>query len=554
MKKTILLFVAAIFSLISFNVSADVVSQEVAKKTADNLLSLDSEWHGLEDATMRLVERDGVPAYYIIEYNAGGWAIVSAQTTATPLIGYNPTGTYAAPEPMQHMLNISAQKIVERASDDLAVEHVGWRRAMQRKPAADPVSVPDIAPIIPVNLNQSDPYNRYCPTIEGRKALVGCVAVATTQAMAVHSFPDQGQGKHTYSDANTGSHTVDFDNEAPYDWDAIIAGDGDEAARILYHVGVAVNMMYGLQFSGAFTDDAYKALYRNFRYDKEKLQLTYRFEHDDNEWLEMLLNELILGRAIIYQGAMNSEGEGGHCWNLDGWKQATQKVHCNWGWGGYGDGYFSLDDMSDDFQGIDLNYHHGAILGVGTPTTAPYGIKISRNKFEEGTAAGVALADVTVSCEDETAEIGYETFGPKNVRGEHTTSPYQVQDGKLVATKAVANTNAFKYLKMKVTNLSTGETFEKEFSFTITQGNGAVDAALSDAVQVYPIVATDVLTVETPTAGGEYAIYTMTGAQVAAGEIAGYKTEINLSHLAVGNYILRYVHSDGVGVKTFIKR
>ena len=140
------------------------------------------------------------------------------------------------------------------------------------------------------------------------------------------------------------------------------------------------------------------------------------------------------------------------------------------------------------------------------------------------------------------------------MRGEHTTSPYQVQDGKLVATKAVANTNAFKYLKMKVTNLSTGETFEKEFSFTITQGNGAVDAALSDAVQVYPTVATDVLTVETPTAGGEYAIYTMTGAQVAAGEIAGYKTEINLSHLAVGNYILRYVHSDGVGVKTFIKR
>ena len=196
---------------------------------------------------------------------------------------------------------------------------------------------------------------------------------------------------------------------------------------------------------------------------------------------------------------------------------------------------------------------NGAVIGVGTPTTAPYGIKLSKTKFAEGTAAGVVLADVTVSCEDETAEIGFETFGPKNVRGQHTTSPYQVQDGKLVATKAVANTNAFKYLKMKVTNLSTGETFEKEFSLSITDA-GAVDAALSDAMRVYPSVTTDVLTVETPTAGGEYAVYNMTGAQVAAGEIDGYKTDINVSSLVPGTYILRYMHSDGVGVKTFIKK
>jgi hypothetical protein len=318
-------------------------------------------------------------------------------------------------------------------------------------------------------------------------------------------------------------------------------------------VGVAVNMMYNPSFSGAFTDDAYKALYRNFRYDQEKLLLAYRYEYDDDVWLSMLLEELVLGRAVIYQGAMNAEGQGGHCWNIDGWKQATQKVHCNWGWGGHGDGYFNLDDLSDEYQGIELNYHHGAIMGVGTPTTAPYGIKLSRTKFVEGTAAGVALADVTVLCEDESAVMVYELFGPKNVKGQHTTSPYEVQNGKLVATKTVANTNAFKYLKMVVTNQSTGEAFEKEFSFEIV-ADGAVDAVLSDAMRLYPSVTTSAITVDTPTADGEYAIYNISGAQVAAGEVDGYSVEINVSNLAAGTYILRYVHGEGVGVKTFIKK
>ncbi|MBR6750545.1 MAG: T9SS type A sorting domain-containing protein [Bacteroidaceae bacterium] len=33
-----------------------------------------------------------------------------------------------------------------------------------------------------------------------------------------------------------------------------------------------------------------------------------------------------------------------------------------------------------------------------------------------------------------------------------------------------------------------------------------------------------------------------------------YKTEIGVSSLTAGTYILRYVHNNGVGVKTFIKK
>ena len=559
MKRIFTLLSVAVLSVLFLNVQAEVISQNVAKKVADNLISLDESWHGVNDATIRLVEFDGEPAYYIVEYTHGGWAIVSAQSSATPLIGYNTTGRYVAPEPMQEMLDVSANYIVGMARMDGSVRHKGWQLAMQRKPAADPSTTPSIEPLIPTNLNQSDPYNKYCPPISGKKALVGCVAVATTQAMMVQRYPDQGQGKFTYTDSEggTGTHTVDFENQY-YDWDAIINCDQtkeyDAVARILYQVGVSVKMMYGLTFSGAFTADAYEALHRNFRYDKDKLRLAFRYQYSDDEWLGMVLEDIYLGRAVIYQGAATEDGQGGHCWNLDGWNASTKKVHVNWGWGGYGDGYFDLDNMTDSYQGISFNYHHGAIFGVGTPTTAPYAIKLSTEKFVIGTAAGVALADVIVSCEDPEANLAYEILGPKNIMGKHTVSPYSVQDGKLVASEAVQDVNKFKYMLMTVTNTNTGESFTKEFTISLTKEDGAVDAVMSDAIRVYPSVADNNLTVEVPAVGGEYAVYSVAGVQVLSGNLSQYKTEIGVSSLTAGTYILRYVHNNGVGVKTFIKK
>ena len=557
MKKFFTYVMAVVLSAFVLNVNAEVVTPEVAKETADNFLTLDENWRGANDATVTLVERDGIPAYYIVEYNGGGWALVSAQSSTSPMLGYNTDGNYVAPAPMQWFLDLNAQYIVDLSRIEGDVKHEGWRRAMQRKPAEDITTYPDIEPMVMTDLNQSNPYNKYCPTIDSKKSLVGCVAVAMTQAMMVQEFPERPVGKFSYTDndGGTGTHTIDFDKEADYDWQAVIncdqTGNYDEAARILYHAGVAARMMYGLSFSGAYMNDACEAMHRNFGYDKEKLQLVFRYEHSDDEWMQMLLDDLLLGRVVIYQGAANEKGEGGHSWNIDGWKRSTQMVHCNWGWGGHGNGYFSIDNLNDDYQGISLNYHHGAILGVGTPTTAPYGIKLSTTSFAKGTPAGTALADVIVACEDAEAQLSFETFGPNNVAGKPTTSPYVVEDGKLKTTQEVADSNKFKYLKIKVTNTSTGEFFEKEFSINITSG---VSSVMSDAMRVYPSVVENSLTIEVPMSGGEYAIYSVSGVQVAAGEMAGYTTQLDLSSLAAGTYILRYTHSEGVGVKTFIKK
>ena len=531
--------------------SAEVVSQDVAKQTADNFLSLDSEWQGAGEATVRLVENDGEAAYYIVEYNAGGWAIVSAQSSSSPVIAYNPTGVYEAPVPMQAVLDANARRIVDLARVDANVEHADWKRVMQRKPAADPASTPDVAPLITVDLNQSSPYNKYCPKIDGESCLVGCVAVGMAQAMMVQRYPIAPKGKHTYVCDGVGSLSVDYDKEAEYDWDAMFAceetGNYDEVARLLYHCGVSVDMGYGVNGSGTGDSPVPSALVNNFSYDKNFVKLINKPD-DGKGWLDILLDEIYLGRVIIYFG---SNEESGHCWNLDGWKQSTQMVHVNWGWGGYGNSYFKIDAMQDQYQGMSFPYYNSAVVGVGTPTTAPYDIRLSTTKFVAGTEAGIALADVIVACEDTDAELAFEILGPKNVLGNHTKSPYSVVDGKLISSEAVQDANKFKFMIMTVANTSTGESFSKEFTITI---NSAVEAVLSDAMRVYPSVADNNLTIEVPAVGGEYAIYSVSGAQVSKGELAQYKTDINVSSLAAGTYILRYVHNSGVGVKTFVKK
>ncbi len=548
MKKFFSLLAIAFLCLTSMiPVSAEVIAPELAKTTADNLLSLDSEFAGAGDATVTTVTKDGVPVYYLIEYNAGGWAIVSAQSSSNPLIAYNPTGKYEAPEPMQAVLEANKQRIADVAKKNADYQHIGWSRAAQRKAAATNPT-PDINPLITVNLDQSAPFNSQCPTVNGQRVLVGCVAVGMAQAMMVARYPDRPVGKYSYTDPTVGYLSIDYDAEAPYDWDAMYAaketGNYNEIARLLYHCGVSVNMQYGLDGSGAYTVQVATALPRNFQYDPELVRHVDKLSNRD-EWIALLLDELVLGRAIVYHG---SSEDSGHCWNIDGWRQATQMFHVNWGWNGTGNSYFDIDAMQDQYQGMSFPYNNGVVIGVGAPTTAPYGLSLSTTNIPLGAKAGTALADVVVRCEDEDAEFSFTIEGPEGLFG-RVESPYRVENMKLVAKEDVTSSAKFEYALITVTNTATNESYTSEFKLHVTAG---VSSALSDKMRVYPSITHDYLTVEVPVSGGKYAIYTMTGALAGEGDLTDYTTRVSVASLPAGTYLLKYVHSDGVGVKTFI--
>lgn len=489
MSRITTLLIATLLATTNFIGSAKEITYEIAKETADNFLSLDNEWHNTTDAKVQLVEKDGIPAYYIVEYTAGGWAIVSAQSTSTPIIGYNTSGEFASPAPMKELLDFNANLITTRAKDVHLAEHNGWKQIRQHKAAAEHIinTTPDIAPLITINLNQSYPFNMYCPMIDSFSSVTGCVAVGIAQAMMVQGYPPRPYGSHTYISSNTGIISVNYDSEPAYDWDAIYAsettGKYNEIARLLYHIGVSVNMKYGLvDGSGANTEYVADALINNFGYSNKTIHYTSRCP-DNDEWLELILNELVHGRAVIYSGTSETIG---HCWNIDGWKQSTQMVHCNWGWAGYGNGYFSLTNMSDSYQGVSFLYDHGAIFGIAALTAAPYEIILHNRQFATGTEAGTALTYVETVSADNNATFDYELFGPE---GEPT--PYRIEENKLTTTETIVDSNKFKYLRIKTTNTHTGESYEKEFHIQIVASHthkllGIYDTYANSAFDGYP--------------------------------------------------------------------
>ncbi|MBO7317804.1 MAG: C10 family peptidase, partial [Bacteroidales bacterium] len=458
LKRFSTLFSFIIVAVLCMPLYAEVITTEVAKQTANTFLTLDDEWHGNTNASIKLVEHEGTPAYYVIEYSAGGWAIVSAQSSSSPIIGYNTEGAFAARGAMELLLDFNAQIISARARDNAKLEHKGWQRIRERKTAKEINQTPDVAPLIKINLDQSAPFNNYCPEIDGEKALVGCVAVGMTQAIMVQRYPQAPQGAYSYHCGSLGTLSIDYDKERPYDWDGMYSGNMDEIARLAYHCGISVEMGYGTTSSGTVTQFIETALVRNFGYDANRVRYVTK-TNDIDAWLNTILGELVEGRAVVYRG---QGGGGGHCWNVDGWKQATQMVHCNWGWNGIGNGYFDINNMTDSYQGVSFLGGHAAVIGVGAPTSTPYDVLLSNRQFVIGAEPGTALADVKVLCGDKNATYTYQLYCQKS-GDSNTRSPYDIVDGKLITTETITYDNAFKHLGIKVTNTNNGKSYEKDF-------------------------------------------------------------------------------------------
>ena len=74
-----------------------------------------------------------------------------------------------------------------------------------------------------------------------------------------------------------------------------------------------------------------------------------------------------------------------------------------------------------------------------------------------------------------------------------------------------------------------------------------IDEVLAEDVKIYPVPATDVLTIEVPYAEGKYAIYNVAGMALQSGEIDDNVTTVDVSNLSKGSYT-----SQGVVVKSFI--
>ena len=125
--------------------------------------------------------------------------------------------------------------------------------------------------------------------------------------------------------------------------------------------------------SGAYSFNVDDALIDNFGYARNVIW-EERSSYPLTTWKTMVKTELEINCPVYYSGY---SADGGHAFVCDGVNIGDDTYHFNFGWGGYGDGYFALTNaggfpsgqqMVHNIMPADANYPYGCDLsGEITP-------------------------------------------------------------------------------------------------------------------------------------------------------------------------------------------
>ena len=276
-------------------------------------------------------------AYYVFNNDAGGFVIIAGDDAVTPVLGYTSTGSFDAenlPDGLKDLLK-SYERQIAALGDNYVANQTATRAAFTGEKL-----------LKTAEWNQMAPFNKYTPN----NYVTGCVATAGAIVMKHHGYPAKGTGSHSYT---WNGKTLSANFEHTYDWASMPAkydGTNDAAfdgvARLMSDLGVAVEMQYAKNGSGAYIGNMISALQKYFGYSK----LTYLASVDDMEaeaWNAKLRGEIDANRPILYSASDASAG--GHSFIIDGYKDESFSV--NWGWGGYCNGFYQIGALNPESAG-----------------------------------------------------------------------------------------------------------------------------------------------------------------------------------------------------------
>ena len=148
-------------------------------------------------------------------------------------------------------------------------------------------------------------------------------------------------------------------------------------ATLMADCGAASNMLYMPGSSGTSIEDTGEGFIDHFGYNNVSLMHYYKMFYDDDEWTELVYDELKNKRPVLYGGMDNTFG--GHAFVLDGIDNEG-KVHVNWGWDGTADGYYQLLKLDPNPTGTSYNFANDEqmICGIKVPTANDNDVPVSQ--------------------------------------------------------------------------------------------------------------------------------------------------------------------------------
>lgn len=276
-------------------------------------------------------------AYYVFNNDAGGFVIIAGDDAVAPVLGYTSTGSFDAenlPDGLKDLLK-SYERQIAALGDNYVANQTATRAAFTGEKL-----------LKTAEWAQNVPFNKYTPS----NYVTGCVATAGAIVMKHHGYPAKGTGSHSYT-WNGKTLTANF--EHTYDWTSMPAkydGTNDAAfdgvARLMADLGVAVEMQYNKDGSGAYIGNLVTALQKHFGYSKLSHLMTIE-DVGAEAWNGRLRDEIDANRPVLY--AASDPTGGGHAFVIDGYKDESFSV--NWGWGGYCDGFYQIGALNPESAG-----------------------------------------------------------------------------------------------------------------------------------------------------------------------------------------------------------
>lgn len=397
-------FVISILVMLFFATFTTANAQQVSQEEAANIALQFLKGNGSQNSRLKKATpealklvytepsaKDKSANLYVYNMEGGGFAIVSADArTGSQILGYSFDNNFSAkgmPDNVKFWLGEYSRQIDYIKAHQPEVSESKRRERLKKDSGPIPAN-PTVAPLLSTTWGQDNPYNGMTPTIpatDGEHTRTGCVATAMAQIMNYHKWPVTGIGAHSYywtaGPSTLKWPTTKFD-EHTYAWvgkegiDEPMTNSYDDTsysdqnpsmkavAQLMYDCGVAVNMNYGLDASGAYDADVIPALTSHFGYS-HTMSLEYQSDYNDADWTKLLTDELDARRPVYYSAEdATPNDDDGHAFVVDGYGTIDDETyfHINWGWDGY-DGFGNQDtDISNDgyfaMNAFNTEYHN----------------------------------------------------------------------------------------------------------------------------------------------------------------------------------------------------
>lgn len=209
-----------------------------------------------------------------------------------------------------------------------------------------------IQPMVQISLSQGSPWDKYV-IVEHPNCPVGCVAVATALVMSHSKYQINYHNsiyhlKSMITAINNGQNSTKTNApqrivggyppvQPTYTYEQAV----DSMAKLLYWIGKDVNMSYSPGGSGAVSRDAYE-LCKSLNFSIPSGFATFDIKE---------VTQYLKDNHIVYLRGSDINGKGGHAWVSDAcyfcvdYSDRSQildtYIHCDWGWGGSCNGYYS---------------------------------------------------------------------------------------------------------------------------------------------------------------------------------------------------------------------